>query len=260
MRNFLLKTFRSLGRGLRTGFVAIGALAFLGTVIAVADYAMTQGAGTNFASKVISNVHYAAIVVCDATLGEAQCQAVHSDGSAQVDTPASGNLYDAITAPVPYLNATAWNTNTYSNGATNPGNADLHGAAWIDIGAIGGSAPAQSNPLYVALSNGSNYANAANFVSGSSGNVANTAQTTIITAPVAGKLYVTNIQCFNSGTTTSTITLNDGSTWVGLNAAGGGLSIIFSTPLIVTTTTALKFTPGSSSTNQFCSAQGYNAS
>lgn len=106
---------------------------------------------------------------------------------------------------------------------------------------------------------GNNYGNQANWVSGTSGNVDNTTQTTIITAPVAGKLYVTALQCFNSGSTTSTVTLNDGSAWVGLNLTGGGLSIQFPTPLIVGATTALKFTPGSSSTHQFCNAQAYNA-
>ena len=106
---------------------------------------------------------------------------------------------------------------------------------------------------------GSVYGNQANFASGVSGNVANTSQTTIIAAPTYGKLYVTALQCFNSGAASSTITLNDGSSWVGYNPTGTGVVVTFMTPLVVAATTALKFTPGSSSTNQFCAAQGYNA-
>lgn len=107
---------------------------------------------------------------------------------------------------------------------------------------------------------GTNYGNQANWVTNTSGNVANTAQTQILPAPVAGKLYVTGVQCFNSGSTASTITLNDNAATVLLNPAGIGVISTFLTPLTVTTTTALKFTPGSSSTNQWCNAQAYNAS
>lgn len=57
------------GKGLRHGLIAVGALAFSGSVLALANYALTQGSGTNFASLVISSVHYAAYVLCDATAG-----------------------------------------------------------------------------------------------------------------------------------------------------------------------------------------------
>jgi hypothetical protein len=124
----MLRIIRGFGRGLRNGLVAIGALAFLGTAVGLADYAATQGSGTNFASLVISSVHYAAHVLCDATAGESQCAAVNSHGALDVDTATSNNnLYSALTAAVPCLNATAYNTNSYSTGQTNPANCDTQG-------------------------------------------------------------------------------------------------------------------------------------
>lgn len=95
----ILKLLKLLGAGLRNGLVAIGALAFIGTIGAIADYALTQGSGTNFASKVISTVHYAAHVLCDATVGQTQCAAVDSHGQLQIDVGTSNNnLYAAVTA------------------------------------------------------------------------------------------------------------------------------------------------------------------
>jgi hypothetical protein len=155
-----------------------------------------------------------------------------------------GNLATIATntaAAIPCLNATAYNTNSYSNAQTNSANCNLNGGLFVQ-------------PVL-----GNNYGNQANWLSGTSGNVDNTTQTTIIAAPAGGKIYVTGVQCFNSGTTASTITLNDGAATVLLNPAGVGVVSSFQTPLIVGTTTALKFTPGSSSTHQWCNAQGYNA-
>ena len=82
------KIFRGFGRGLRNGLVALGALAFLGTSIGIADYLLTQGSGTTFASIVISSKHYAALVICDMTVGESNCSTVKaaSTPAAQTDT------------------------------------------------------------------------------------------------------------------------------------------------------------------------------
>jgi hypothetical protein len=48
--------------------------------------------------------------------------------------------YLQIISATPALNATAWNTNTYTTGQTNSINADLHGALWGDLGAVNGVA------------------------------------------------------------------------------------------------------------------------
>jgi hypothetical protein len=50
-------------------------LLFLVPGVALANYAVTQGSGTNFGSVVISTVHYAAQLVCDFTTAN-QCAAV----------------------------------------------------------------------------------------------------------------------------------------------------------------------------------------
>jgi hypothetical protein len=123
----------------------------------------------------------------------------------------------------------------------------------VNLGTLGGAATAANQIV------GTNYGNQANWLSGTSGNVTGTTQTTVIAAPGSGKIYVTALQCFNTGATTSTITLNDGAATPVLNPAGAGVVQTFPTPLIVPATTALKMTPGSSSTNQWCNAQGYNA-
>ena len=75
-----MRFLRGFGRGLRSGFVAVGALAFLGTVIALAtNYTVTQGSGTTFGSIVVSAVNYAQQLVCDPTT-PSQCAAVDSSG------------------------------------------------------------------------------------------------------------------------------------------------------------------------------------
>lgn len=43
----------------------------------------------------------------------------------------NNNLYTALTSAVPAMNATAYNTNSYSTGQTNPVNADLHGNLYV---------------------------------------------------------------------------------------------------------------------------------
>lgn len=104
------------------------------------------------------------------------------------------------------------------------------------------------------------YANKENFLSGAA-SATGTTQTTLIAAQGSGvKIYVTAVQCFNIGSTTSTIAFNDGSTWTGVNVALGGFGFPFPTPLVVAANTALKFTPGSSSSTQYCNAQGYAGS
>lgn len=97
----------------------------------------------------------------------------------------------------------------------------------------------------------------ANMVRGAASSTSNTA-VTLIAAPATGvRLYITGLQCYNSGATTSTITLNDSGAWEGVNPTISGFAVVFSTPLVMAAATALTFTPGSSSSTQFCNAQGY---
>ena len=104
------------------------------------------------------------------------------------------------------------------------------------------------------------YANKELALSGKGSQVSTTA-TTIIAAQGSGvKIYVTSIQCGNSGASASTIALNDSSALVMMNPAGGGFTASFPVPLVVAANTALQFTPSSASTTQTCNAQGYAGS
>src|SRR6185312_9385457 len=114
---------RALSRG-----IGIGARAFVvlvgiaGVTIASADYLMTiPGSGTTFASVVISTKHYAAMVLCDAGIGETQCATVTAAGAQKVDgsavtQPVSG----AVTANA----GTNLNTSALATSATQGTTAD----------------------------------------------------------------------------------------------------------------------------------------
>lgn len=77
------------GRALERVFVAVLTVGLLAGGLAYANYTATQGTGTNFASVVISMVHYMGIVICDATVGVTQCAAVKPASTAAVATDES---------------------------------------------------------------------------------------------------------------------------------------------------------------------------
>lgn len=74
------KLVRLFCGGLRNGLIAIGALAFAGAVLALANYTATQGSGTTFGSIVVSTVHYIQTLTCDPTT-PSQCVNVSSGGA-----------------------------------------------------------------------------------------------------------------------------------------------------------------------------------
>lgn len=106
----MMTVLKLFGRGLRNGFVAIGALAFLGTVVAVADYAVTQGSGTTFASIIISTKHYAEQLICDATVGETRCATVGANGSLHTLDDNSAAALAALQGSIPAGTATIGGT------------------------------------------------------------------------------------------------------------------------------------------------------
>jgi hypothetical protein len=89
------KGLYAFGRGLGfAGRVTVALVGIAGVTVATADYLMTiPGSGTTFASVVISTKHYAAMVLCDAVVGETQCQTITAAGAAKVDG-------SAVTQPV----------------------------------------------------------------------------------------------------------------------------------------------------------------
>lgn len=54
---------------------------------AIADYAATQGAGTNFASIPLASVHYMTNMLCDMTVGKTQCATVNGSGQVSITGP-----------------------------------------------------------------------------------------------------------------------------------------------------------------------------
>ena len=132
--------FFTIGRGVKFILAALGvagratvALVGITAITAIAaNYTMTQGSGTTFASAVISGVNYAQHLICDATAGATQCAAVDAHGQQQIDVgTTNNNLYAAVTAAIPYIPATTPTTNTYTNGTTSPLNGDLHGGLFV---------------------------------------------------------------------------------------------------------------------------------
>ncbi len=99
------------------------------------------------------------------------------------------------------------------------------------------------------------------FVKGSS-SATGTSSTSLIAAGAAGiKNYITSISIANTGTSTSLITLQDGSGGATLLTtiapAGGGSNITLPVPIATSAATALYFAAGTASTTIYLTAVGY---
>jgi len=99
------------------------------------------------------------------------------------------------------------------------------------------------------------------FVKGSA-SATGTSSTSLIAAGAAGiKNYITSISIANTGTSTSLITLQDGSGGATLLTtiapAGGGLNITLPVPIATSAATALYFAAGTASTTIYLTAVGY---
>ena len=135
------KIIHDIGRGFYNLFIAIVIVAFLGSAIAVANYAVTQGSGTNFGSVVISSVHYAQQLICDLTT-PSQCAAVNSSGQLAIQAPP--------TLPLPTGAATSANQSgtsaTTAHGCSTAGYGELGCLGQIDDD-VKGSIPAGTNVI-----------------------------------------------------------------------------------------------------------------
>jgi hypothetical protein len=82
----LWASVKAIGRVIgATGRATVALIGICGILGASANYLLTQpGSGTSFASVVISTVHYAAGLVCDATVGQTQCAAVKAASTGAV--------------------------------------------------------------------------------------------------------------------------------------------------------------------------------
>lgn len=97
-------------RGLREFILAALAIVVIGIGYSTADYLMNQGTGTSFGSGVVSNVHYARMMLCDQSsptncVNITGASAIKVDGSAATQ-PISGNITNAGTFAVQLTGAT----------------------------------------------------------------------------------------------------------------------------------------------------------
>lgn len=147
---------RFLGRTAQGVLIGIVTVATMAGVIAYANYSLTQGSGTTFASVVISSTHYVANLLCDATAGATQCAGVNSSGQVAIQAPPS--------LPLPTGAATSA-LQTTGNSTLSTINSTL-GSPFQASGSIGntgfnalqgGSANAVGNPFYVSPGTGATF-------------------------------------------------------------------------------------------------------
>lgn len=228
------------------GATARGIIALVvigGTVAALANYTMTQGAGTTFGSIVVGAVHYVQMLTCDPTT-PSQCAAVDASGNISVkDSTAVGTPGAADAANDIVIGGRAGNAEqaATTNGNNVKGFFDLVGK-WIT----------------------SPYANRENYLNCAVTDAVNTATTcTGMGAQGVGvKIYITNLCITRSdaGTTAASATLNDTATTiydVPNNGGGGGICPPLPVPLQVAANTAFTVTMSSAITSVHISASGY---
>ena len=186
-------------------------------------------------------------------------------GALRVDGSAVAQPVSAASLPLPSGAATAANQTSWqgATGTAAPGNASYSGAR-----AENAEPSPASNGNLTGLAVGLEgklitlpFANKENMVRGTASQTG-TSATTLIAAQGAGvKLYITGVQCKNTGSATTIVTLNDnettGSGTVLIVPTSGGDNEVYQTPLAVAANTALTFTPSTASSTIFCNAQGY---
>lgn len=258
---------RAIGAAGRAAVVLVG---IAGIMLAHADYLATvPGTGTGFASKVISTVHHAALLLCDATLGEAQCVAVDNTGNMSVKDTA---LLAAVQAATPInKNGSA----TAATGAT-PGTAQTGTQVNQDVGvnAVGNTAagtfgtppaavpalPVNAYPTLGTLALGST------FVSGTTTAMTGTAATQVIALVASKRLYATRVSCKGDpanavGTKVQITDGNAGTVLDTLTVApnGGGEQATGVTPLFWTTAGNALFAQNvTTGASVICTGSGYS--
>lgn len=226
--------FRGALRWVRNTLVALGAVA-VGTAAFANYFASPPGSGTTFASLVISSAHYAAMVLCDATVGQTQCAAVNAIGQVNVTLPAGADVTEGST---------------------------------IDPKCTSGSAPCTVNARLASIEDSVNgfgtLANGAPLVSGTTAAMTGTTSTQVIALVASQRLYITRIKCNNSSATATLVQIRDGSAGSVLDtlAAGatyGGEQGTGSTPLFWTTAgNALFAQDVTTGASVICTASGYS--
>src|SRR6516225_6007815 len=79
------KIAQFFGKALYNAFLAVFGISLVGATIAVANYTVTQGAGTTFGSIAVATINYAQQLVCDVT-APGTCANVKAASTAAVAT------------------------------------------------------------------------------------------------------------------------------------------------------------------------------
>lgn len=96
-----------------------------------------------------------------------------------------------------------------------------------------------------------------NAVRGTASGTDNAAHSIIASAGGSLKNYITSMQCSNTSSTTTTVSVNDSATSVFIVPAVGGTNLTFPVPLVTAAATAFSFTAATGVTTMTCNAQGY---
>jgi hypothetical protein len=202
------------------------------------------------------------------TNGQTNPLSLTTAGALRIDGSAVTQPVSAASLPLPSGAATAANQTSWqgATGTAAPGNASYSGAR-----AENAEPSPASNGNLTGLAVGLEgklitlpFANKENMVRGTASQTG-TSATTLIAAQGSGiKIYVTGVQCKNTGSATTIVTLNDnettGSGTVLIVPTSGGDNEVYQTPLAVAANTALTFTPSAASSTVYCNAQGYAGS
>lgn len=94
MMKYIKRVGSAIGTGARAFVVLVG---IAGVSVAVANYAVTVGAGTNFGSVIVGGVHYAQQFICDLTT-PSQCAVVDAAGKVGVK---DSDVLAAVQAAIP---------------------------------------------------------------------------------------------------------------------------------------------------------------
>lgn len=229
----MIKIIKGIAAALGTGaraFVALVGVA--GITIAAANYTMTQGAGTNFGSIVVSTVHYAQQLICD-PVTPVNCASVKA-----ANTVTSTDVGQVVAV-----------ANTLT-----PGQKNMAGSSPVVIASDQSALPTSPGAL----------AGGATFVSGTTAAMTGTTSTSLIPLVSSQRIYVTRVKCNNTSATATLVQIRDGSAGTVLDtlAAGatyGGEQGTGSTPLFWTTAgTALFAQNVTTGASVICTASGYS--
>lgn len=228
MIKIIKRACAAAGTGARA-FVALVGIA--GISVALANYAVTLGAGTNFGSIVVSTVHYAQQLICD-PVTPANCASVKT-----ANTVTSTDVAQVVAVA---------NTN-------NNGQAAMASSSPVVIASNQTLVPTYPGTLALAP-----------FVKGTTAAMTGTTSTSLVAAVTSQSLYITRVKCNNTSATATLVQIRDGSAGAVLDtlAAGatyGGEQGTASTPMFWTTAgTALFAQNVTAGASVICTASGYS--